>query len=286
MSSTNTTSDATSKPYALYHYDPSTAGATVAGILFGISAVMHLIQMIMKRTWFYTPMTVGSIMMTAGYAFRYSSAKDPTNLMKYIGQSLFIILPPSLYAATIYMIYGRIVLFVNSPSASVIRPQIVTKIFVTGDVVSFFMQAGGGGMMAQASMADLGQKIMLVGLLFQLLFFGFFLSIAIIFERRISGSTKSFTVPQTGKYTWHRLLTLLFVGAALIIGRCVYRIVEFAQGNDGALMIHEVYMYIGDTAPMFVVQVLFHFVHAGDVFPKGGVKKGAYDESYINLAEV
>lgn len=61
MSSTNTTSDPTSKPYALYEYDPSTAGAAVAGILFAVSAVMHLIQMIMKRTWFYTPMTVGSI---------------------------------------------------------------------------------------------------------------------------------------------------------------------------------------------------------------------------------
>ncbi|PQE06076.1 RTA1 domain protein [Rutstroemia sp. NJR-2017a BBW] len=262
------------------------AGAALAGLLFGVSAVIHLIQMIMKRTWFYTPMTVGSIMMTAGYAFRYLSAKDPTSIMKYIGQSLLIILPPSLYAATIYMIYGRIVLFVNSPSASVIRPQIVTKIFVTGDVVAFFMQAGGGGMMAQASMANLGQKVILGGLLFQLLFFGFFLSIAIIFERRISKSTKSFTVPQVGKHTWHKMLMLLFVGAAVIIGRCAYRIVEFGQGMDGALMKHEVYMYIGDTAPMFLVQVLFHIVHAGDVFPKGGVQKGAHDETYINLAEV
>jgi hypothetical protein len=63
MSSTNTTSDATAKPYGLYDYDPSMAGAALAGLLFGVSAVIHLIQMIMKRTWFYTPMTVGSFSM-------------------------------------------------------------------------------------------------------------------------------------------------------------------------------------------------------------------------------
>jgi hypothetical protein len=75
---------------------------------------------------------------------RYISARDTSALGPYIMQSLFIILPPSLYAATIYMIYGRLVLFVNAAEASIIRPTLVTKVFVCGDVVAFFMQAGGG----------------------------------------------------------------------------------------------------------------------------------------------
>lgn len=43
-------------------------------------------------------------------------------------------------------------------------------------------------------------------------------------------------------------------------------------------------MYAGDTAPMFLVQVVFHFIHAGDVFPRGHIEKSE-DESYINLED-
>lgn len=52
-------------------------------------------------------------------------------------------------------------------------------------------------------------------------------------------------------------------------------------------MTHEVYMYVADTAPMFIVQCMFHIVHAGDVFPDGvDPKKAALmDESYIGLSD-
>lgn len=52
-------------------------------------------------------------------------------------------------------------------------------------------------------------------------------------------------------------------------------------------MTHEVWMYVGDTAPMFVVQAMFLSIHAGDVFPRGGVVKVAsLSESYIPLDRV
>ncbi|KAJ5768179.1 hypothetical protein N7533_000762 [Penicillium manginii] len=207
--------------------------------------------------------------MTVGYIARYISAKSPLELGPYIIQSLFIILPPSLYAATIYMIYGRIVNFVHSPDASMIRPDRVTKIFVFGDVISFFMQAGGGGMMAQPDMANLGQKIMLVGLFCQLLFFSLFLAISLVFWKRMQSSAKLYTTPAYGKHTWKSLMKLLFGAAVIIILRCVYRIVEFSQGNSGYLASHEIYMYIFDAVPMCIVQLMFHFVHAGNVFPSG-----------------
>lgn len=224
--------------------------------------------------------------MTAGYIARYLSAKSPLELGPYIIQSLFIILPPSLYAATLYMIYGRVVFFVNAPEASVIRPNRVTKIFVCGDVIAFFLQAGGGGMMAEPTMANVGQKIMLIGLFVQLLFFGFFLVISLIFWKRMRSSPKSYMIPQHGKYTWSALLKMLLVAAAIVILRCVFRVIEFAQGTEGAIPTHEVYMYIFDAAPMFLVQILFHVIHAGDVFPHEFVPSVSADNgSYINLYE-
>ncbi|TGO58329.1 hypothetical protein BCON_0056g00210 [Botryotinia convoluta] len=274
--------------YVLYAYTPSTTIALVAAALFGMSAIYHLITMFQKKTYFYTAMVVGGFMMTAGYVFRYLSAKDTSSIMLYSGQSLLIILPPSLYAATIYMVYGRIVLFVNAPSASIISPKNVTKIFVGGDVISFLMQARGGGMMATADMSSLGEKVIVGGLLAQLLFFNIFLVIAITFERRMRSHPRAFDIPARGKKHWHQLLKLLFTAAVLIIARCVYRVIEFSQGSTGTLMSHEYYMYILDTAPMFVVQCMFHVVHAGNVFEDGvDPKKAALmGDNYIGLGGV
>ncbi|KAH8587379.1 RTA1 like protein-domain-containing protein [Bisporella sp. PMI_857] len=253
----------------IYAYKPNSTACIAAAILFGGSAIYHVFQMLRKKTWFYTPLVVGAIMMTLGYVARYFSAKSPAEMMPYVAQSLFIILPPSLYAATIYMIYGRIVLFVDSPKSSIIRPDRVTKVFVVGDVLAFFMQAGGGGMMAQASMTNTGQKVMLLGLFVQLLFFGFFLIVSLIFFKRMRSSPARYTIPIHGKHTWIGLLKLLFIAAVIIILRCVFRIIEFGQGHSGYLASHEVYMYIFDALPMFLVQAMFHTIHAGDVFPPG-----------------
>ncbi|KAG4431805.1 hypothetical protein IFR05_012713 [Cadophora sp. M221] len=250
----------------VYPYTPNAPICIVMAILFGISASYHLFQMIKKKTWFYSPLVVGAFMMTFGYIARYFSTKSPDALGPYIMQSLFIILPPSLYAATIYIIYGRVALFVNAPQASLIRPTRVTKIFVIGDVIAFFMQAGGGGMMAQASMADLGQKIMLIGLFVQLAFFGLFLIVSIVFWNRTRSSPARYTL-QYGKCTWYSLLMLLLATAAVIILRCVFRIIEFGQGHDGYLVTHEVFLYLFDAVPMLGVQTMFHLIHAGDVFP-------------------
>lgn len=57
---------------------------------------------------------------------------------------MFILLAPALFAASIYMILGRIITLVGGQEHAIIRPQWLTKIFVTGDVVCFFLLAGGG----------------------------------------------------------------------------------------------------------------------------------------------
>ncbi|EPE27388.1 hypothetical protein GLAREA_03303 [Glarea lozoyensis ATCC 20868] len=269
----------------LYRYKPNATLAIVCAGLFGISAIIHLIVMIKRKAWFFTAFVIGAIMMTLGYIARFASARKDTSVMLYAIQSLLIILPPSLYAATMYMIFGRLVVFVNHPSASLIRPTRVTKIFVTGDTLSFLLQAGGGGMMSISSMANMGQTLIMVGLACQLLFFGFFLVMAITFRQRM---LKSF-IPKTGKYNWHSLMTILLIASGLIIARCVFRMVEFGLGRDGALMAKEAYVYIGDTLLMFLVQIMFHFRHASRVFAEpvgnvGGMK--VFSTSNVELGHV
>lgn len=45
----------------LYQYEPSRTGAVVFIFAFGISAILHLYQMIRGREWFYTSFVVGAI---------------------------------------------------------------------------------------------------------------------------------------------------------------------------------------------------------------------------------
>jgi hypothetical protein len=56
---------------------------------------------------------------------------------------MFILLAPALFAASIYMILGRIILLVEGQDHSIIRPQWLTKIFVFGDVICFLLLGGG-----------------------------------------------------------------------------------------------------------------------------------------------
>lgn len=61
----------------------------------------------------------------------------------YIIQSTLLLVAPALFAATIYMILGRIILLVRGEHHSIIRLKFLTKIFVVGDILSFLMQASG-----------------------------------------------------------------------------------------------------------------------------------------------
>lgn len=48
------------------------------------------------------------------------------------------------------MVLGRLIRLVDGEAHSPIRTKWLTPIFVTGDVISFLAQSGGGGMLAKA----------------------------------------------------------------------------------------------------------------------------------------
>lgn len=80
-----------------------------------------------------------------GYAARIvSSTQAPLfEDTPYIVQSLFLLLAPALFAASIYMELGRIVALLDGEQHAIIRRTWMTKIFVTGDILSFVVQGAG-----------------------------------------------------------------------------------------------------------------------------------------------
>jgi hypothetical protein len=80
-----------------------------------------------------------------GYAARAKSGQESPSwtLGPYIIQAIFLLVAPALYAASIYMELGRIIIMAEGESRSLIPLKWLTKIFVIGDVLSFFLQGGG-----------------------------------------------------------------------------------------------------------------------------------------------
>lgn len=124
-------------------------------------------------------------------------------------------------------------------------------------------------MLTQAKSADdvkLGENIIIGGLFIQIIFFGFFMIVALVFHRRIS------KLPTRGALMivspWKQLIYVLYLSSGLIMVRSVYRVAEYVLGSDGVLMSKEFYLYCLDALPMLLVAVSYNVFHPGRVINK------------------
>lgn len=85
------------------------------------------------------------IVEVVGYGARAVSADQNPDyiVLPFLIQNLLILLAPSLFSASIYMLLGRIIRVTDWDSRSFIRGRFLTTIFVCGDFVSFLVQVGG-----------------------------------------------------------------------------------------------------------------------------------------------
>jgi hypothetical protein len=154
------------------------------------------------------------------------------------------------------MILGRLIRTIGGSHLSLIPVQWVTRIFVTGDVIAFGLQAGGGGIQSAGTLElyELGEKIIIAGLFVQIVVFGFFVVTSFLFHWRL---TKCPT-PESlrGVVPWRRYLYVLYVSSFLILVRSIFRVVEYLQGNKGYLISHEVYLYVFDAILMALVMAI------------------------------
>jgi RTA1 like protein len=134
-----------SSDYVLYNYTPSLAAAVVFVVIFVTITLGHIFLAWRHKLKFLIAFIIGGLFEAVGYAARAVNAHQAPNYstMPYALQSLFILLAPSLFAASIYMILSRIMRVVDGDANSIIRATRLTKIFVTGDVLSFLIQSGG-----------------------------------------------------------------------------------------------------------------------------------------------
>ena len=141
--------------YVFYRYTPSLAGAGIFLTLFSIITALHMIKMVRAKTWYFIPMVIGGIFEIVGYAGRIEAFYQRFALGPYVQQALLLLLAPALFAASIYMIMGRILQLLEAENYSIIPVRWLTKIFVTADIVNFLLQ--GAGMTDRLSGKDAGR---------------------------------------------------------------------------------------------------------------------------------
>lgn len=204
-------------------------------------------------------------------------ARNATDeLMPYIIQSIFLLVPPSLFGASIYMTLGRIMrgLGPDGEACSLIPVKWLTTLFVVGDVLGFVIQGGGAGLMAGGSKAELGKNIIIAGLFVQIAFFCLFVAVAILFDRRYRrrtvGGFKSLAASSASHqpghlseppFDWKKLMLMLYATSGLILFRCIFRIVEYIMGPDAYLLATEWPLFAFDLTLMIITMVLFYVWH-------------------------
>lgn len=125
-----------------------------------------------------------------------------------------------------------------------------------------------------------GENIIVGGLGIQILFFGFFMVVTLVFHLRIrrepTQKANELITP------WKKLLYVLYASSFFILVRSVFRVAEYIMGKDSVLQTKEFYIYIFDALLMALVVVAFNWFHPSRVINKmADVKRIASSDGYL-----
>jgi hypothetical protein len=140
------------------------------------------------------------------------------------------------------------------------RSRWLSKLYVLLDFVVLISQLAGTVMPASgdAKLVAMAAKIILAGLIVQVLALGGFIAIA----------WKAYTGLRNGAVEvmgvkWENYFRAVMVVTGLIVVRSLVRMVEYIQGSDGFVISHEIFIYLFDAPLMWLCMVVFVVLHPG-----------------------
>ncbi|KAJ3986786.1 RTA1 like protein-domain-containing protein [Lentinula detonsa] len=284
-----TNSDGTQRPTA--GFIMKVWPAVVAACLYGISGIIHWIHFLRIGHRYMLTLTIGMTCMTLGMVLRIVDHYSPYSLGIYIVEDLFVLLSPCAFLATDYMLLSRLANSLGRDIADdcLLIPSLrITKIFVWSDVITFWVQASGGGMSVNSNLSSAGTTVAMIGLVLQLISFALFTLLLISFGFKVrskhpeawsvrseesilsvAGPFKTSTITN-----WKILYYTMCLTCVGILIRCIFRIAEFAGGYFGYLSTHEGYFYLLDSLPLWVAMTLYCFL-----WPSRFINKYEADEA-------
>ncbi|KAI0178010.1 RTA1 like protein-domain-containing protein [Pestalotiopsis sp. NC0098] len=236
-----------------YPYLPSKAAALAFVALFAVATLSHIGLMIRYRSWFFIPLVIGGICELFGYYGRAWSHDAPNSPKGFMLQLMLILVSPVFIAATIYVTLGK---YKQALLGQPKRKCSPTSFFVLTDIVAFFTQIGGSLVQVTGSIKimEIGDHIVLGGLLFQLVVLLVYLALVVKFHQ---------TCMRYGMVIdgWRPYVLVMIASVVLIWVRNLVRVIEFAQGFYGAITQNEAMIYVFDAFLMLSIMILFAVWH-------------------------
>jgi hypothetical protein len=277
---------------AQWSYSPSFGGALFFAIAFGISLALHIFQAFYFKKWKLTwVLIMGVTWEFIAFAGRSFGSKHQQSFAAAYVSQIFLLLAPMWVNAFVYMVLGRMIyFFVPAQKIWGFKGIKIAKIFVWLDVVSFLTQLG-GGLLIQPNQNQktlmMGIHIYMGGIGFQeaciLLFAAIAAKFLITMKNQERANSAGNLVLDGRPTNWGPLLYTLFASLVLITVRIIFRMVEFAAGDDpdkNPLPYTEAYLLALDALPMLLCVLLLNIIHPGRVlqgenseFPKGPTRK-------------
>lgn len=282
-----------------YGTDLSMAANVIFTVLFGIVFLVQTGLLTWLRFFYFGGcLFCGAGLEFAGYLTRSLAVNDTSDSDYFLCQIITLTIAPAFIMAGIYYLLAKlIVVHGHGRTFSMLKPIWYSYIFVICDVLSLVIQAIGGGMAAVAVIdfedTDSGTHVMVAGIAFQVVSMTLFLFFWFDFLHRIY-----FKVNPNVSFTFHNVIALVnngkraddiraqcepyfdqnhahlrhgkffkwfphvVTGSVLFIYiRCIYRVVELAQGWTGYLITHEVYVMTLDAMMVFFTCALLSIIH-------------------------
>ncbi|CAO1618554.1 unnamed protein product [Parajaminaea phylloscopi] len=273
-------------PDAISAYVPSLPGNATVAAFYGLFSAVMFWHVFRTRSWWGLCEPIGAFFSFLGFILRCVQRNNQASQGLYIAMYLFVVLSPACFLAFNYIVYGRLLTAVTgidrsqtgkaarrvkSPYSPV-PPRSYTAIFVVSDVVTFLIQAAGGGMQTSKSPIRLtGDKVFLAGVVLQLASYVFFTVLMVWAHIKLVRDEPEVYSLRPSNILRQPPLTVLFglyLSSLFIIIRQIYRSIEMAQGYGGTLFTTEIYTMLLDAMPLLIAIGIWAVV-----WPKGLLDK-------------
>ncbi|KAI0394155.1 RTA1-domain-containing protein [Xylariaceae sp. FL0594] len=264
---------------SFYGYRPNLGIDVFFAIVYTAVISYSLYIVFRKKSWLgYTiALIIGSLLELIGYASRIYGYADPFITDGWIAQYTSLTLAPVFMSASIYVCIGQLADYLGRGRFN-IRPRLYTRIFIPSDIFALVIQSSGGGISitersAQNGGVTTGQGIIIGGLSLQVIsltiFFVLFLGVISPTDLFQSRRLRKLTGRDKRVRTF---VILISVAILLIIGRSIFRTIEFSQGVFGKLGHNEILFIILDGFPVAIatsILALYHPVYCIPSTPRG-----------------
>ncbi|KAH7025167.1 uncharacterized protein B0I36DRAFT_387511 [Microdochium trichocladiopsis] len=215
--------------YSLYIYQPNNIAPIIFAVLYGISAVLHIWQCIRYKAFKLAGLLpTCAVLFTLGYALREYGAynylyrrTDKTALIVYITSQISIYVCPPLLELANYHILARMFSYV--PFFAPIPASLVLRTFGGLMAIVEALNALGVALASNPTSSPttqaVGSHVSIAAISIQLAVIVSFFLVAGLFQYRLGRARLRVRTVQT-------LLYALYASMALILARCIYRLVE------------------------------------------------------------